>query len=91
MCGIIAVVRRPGARSAPSSDQVVGPLHDAVSALAGGLPLVEACSTAAELVEASDAHLCGAEGVWAHLAGAGHLLDEVRGLLERVDREEVRA
>jgi mannose-1-phosphate guanylyltransferase len=32
-----------------------------------------------------------ADGVWAHLAGAGHLLDEVRGLLERVDREEVRA
>jgi mannose-1-phosphate guanylyltransferase len=32
-----------------------------------------------------------ADGVWAHLAGAGHLVDEVRGLLERVDREEVRA
>jgi mannose-1-phosphate guanylyltransferase len=32
-----------------------------------------------------------ADGVWAHLAGAGHLLGEVRGLLERVDREEVRA
>lgn len=32
-----------------------------------------------------------ADGVWAHLAGAGHLLAEVRGLLERVDREEVRA
>jgi mannose-1-phosphate guanylyltransferase len=32
-----------------------------------------------------------ADGVWAHLAGAGHLIDEVRGLLERVDHEEVRA
>jgi mannose-1-phosphate guanylyltransferase len=32
-----------------------------------------------------------ADGVWAHLAGAGHLLREVRGLLERVEREEVRA
>jgi mannose-1-phosphate guanylyltransferase/mannose-1-phosphate guanylyltransferase/mannose-6-phosphate isomerase len=32
-----------------------------------------------------------ADGVWAHLAGAGHLLGEVRGLLERVEHEEVRA
>jgi mannose-1-phosphate guanylyltransferase len=32
-----------------------------------------------------------ADGAWAHLAGAGHLLGEVRSLLERVDREEVRA
>ncbi len=32
-----------------------------------------------------------ADGVWAHLAGARHLIDEVRGLLERVDHEEVRA
>ncbi len=32
-----------------------------------------------------------AAGVWAHLAGAGHLLPEVRGLLERVDGMEVRA
>ena len=31
------------------------------------------------------------EGVSAHLAGAGHLIDEVRGLLERVDHEGVRA
>ena len=32
-----------------------------------------------------------ADGVWAHLAGARHLADEVRGLLDRVDHEEVRA
>jgi mannose-1-phosphate guanylyltransferase len=32
-----------------------------------------------------------ADGVWAHLAGARHLTDEVRGLLARVDHEEVRA
>ncbi len=31
------------------------------------------------------------DGVWAHLAGARHLVHEVRGLLERVDHEEVRA
>jgi mannose-1-phosphate guanylyltransferase len=32
-----------------------------------------------------------ADGVWAHLAGARHLRDEIRGLLDRVDHEEVRA
>jgi mannose-1-phosphate guanylyltransferase len=32
-----------------------------------------------------------ADGVWAHLAGARHLAAEVRGLLDRVDHEEVRA
>lgn len=32
-----------------------------------------------------------ADAVWAHLANAGHLVDDVRGLLERVGREEVRA
>ncbi|HLO34477.1 MAG TPA: mannose-1-phosphate guanylyltransferase [Candidatus Deferrimicrobium sp.] len=31
-----------------------------------------------------------ADGVWAHLARARHLADEVRGLLDRVDHEEVR-
>jgi mannose-1-phosphate guanylyltransferase len=32
-----------------------------------------------------------ADGVWAHLAGARHLIAEVQDRLERVDREEVRA
>jgi mannose-1-phosphate guanylyltransferase len=32
-----------------------------------------------------------ADGVWAHLAGARHLIAEVQDLLERVDHEEVRA
>jgi mannose-1-phosphate guanylyltransferase len=31
------------------------------------------------------------DGVSAHLIGAGHLVDDVRGLLERVEHEEVRA
>jgi glucosamine--fructose-6-phosphate aminotransferase (isomerizing) len=79
MCGIIAVVRRPGARSAPGADQVVGPLHDAVAALAGSRPLVEACSSAAELIEASDHLLRGAEGVWA-LVHDRRLLAEVGGV-----------
>jgi mannose-1-phosphate guanylyltransferase len=32
-----------------------------------------------------------ADGVWAHLAGAGHLIGDVRDLLARVERQEVRA
>jgi mannose-1-phosphate guanylyltransferase len=32
-----------------------------------------------------------ADGVWAHLAGAGRLVDEVRALLERVARQEARS
>ncbi len=79
MCGIIAVVRRPGGRAAPSPDQVTGPLHDAVAALASGAPLAEACTTAAELVEEADAHLRGAAGVWA-LVYDRRLLAEVEGV-----------
>jgi glucosamine--fructose-6-phosphate aminotransferase (isomerizing) len=79
MCGIIAVVRRPGTRQAPGSDEVVGPLHDAVAALAGHDPLAEACTAAAVLVEATDARLRGAAGVWA-LVHDRRLLAEVEGV-----------
>ena len=79
MCGIIAVVRRPGARVAPGADEVVRPLHDAVAALAGGAPLAEACSAAADGVESTDALLRGAEGVWA-LVHDRRLLAEIEGL-----------
>jgi glutamine---fructose-6-phosphate transaminase (isomerizing) len=79
MCGIIAVVRRPGARSAPPSDLVVGPLHDAAAALAGGRPVAEACASAADLVEASDHLLRAPEGVWA-LVHDRRLMAEVEGV-----------
>ena len=79
MCGIIAVVRRPGARVAPPAGEVAQPLHDAVGALAGGLPLVEACTTAAERVEHADALLRGAEGVWS-LVHDRRLLAEIEGV-----------
>jgi glutamine---fructose-6-phosphate transaminase (isomerizing) len=79
MCGIIAVVRRPGTREAPASAQVVGPLHDAVAELAGDTPLAKSCSAAAELVEAADALLRGAEGVWV-LVHDRRLLAEVEGV-----------
>jgi glutamine---fructose-6-phosphate transaminase (isomerizing) len=79
MCGIIAVVRKPGARSAPPSSAVVGPLHDAADALAGGLPLADACATAAGHVEAADRLLRGPEGVHA-LVHDRRLLAEVEGV-----------
>ncbi|HZM31846.1 MAG TPA: SIS domain-containing protein [Acidimicrobiales bacterium] len=79
MCGIIAVVRRPGSRRAPESGDVVGPLHEAMSALAGGATLSDACATAAGLVEAADAQLRGAEGVHA-LVHDRRLLAEVEGV-----------
>ncbi len=79
MCGIIAVVRRPGARLAASAAEVTEPLHEAVAALAGGLPLAEACQAAAEHVEQADALLRGAEGVWA-LVHDRRLLAEVEGV-----------
>jgi glucosamine--fructose-6-phosphate aminotransferase (isomerizing) len=79
MCGIVAVVRRPGGRTAPSPDRVVGPLHDAVSVLAGAAPPAEAADTAARLVEAADAALRGAAGVRA-LVVDRRLLAEVEGV-----------
>jgi glucosamine--fructose-6-phosphate aminotransferase (isomerizing) len=89
MCGIIAVLRPPGARIAPSADQVTGPLHDAAEALASDLPLVEACSRAAERLEASDARLRRTDGVWA-LVHDRRLLAEVEGLTAQLG-ETVRA
>jgi hypothetical protein len=79
MCGIIAVLRPPGARLAPSPDEVTGPLHDAAATLASNLPLVDACSRSADRLEASDARLGGTDGIWA-LVHDRRLLAEVEGL-----------
>jgi glucosamine--fructose-6-phosphate aminotransferase (isomerizing) len=79
MCGIISVVRRPSARSAPSADAVTQPLHRAIAALASSRPLAESCTEAAELVEGADALLEGACGVYA-LVHDRRLLAEVEGL-----------
>jgi mannose-1-phosphate guanylyltransferase len=64
----------------------VGP-DDLVVRSVGGHLVVEA----GPAVAAGTGGSIVADGVWAHLAGARHLIDEVRALLERVDREEVRA
>jgi glutamine---fructose-6-phosphate transaminase (isomerizing) len=79
MCGIISIVRPPGARRAPQTGDVTGPLHDAVELLASDLPLAEACNRAAERLEASDRRLRGTDGVWA-LVHDRRLLADVEGL-----------
>ncbi len=79
MCGIIAVLRPPGARLAPSADEVTGPLHDAAATLASNLPLFEACSRAAGRLEVSDTRLRATDGVWA-LVHDRRLLAEVEGV-----------
>jgi glutamine---fructose-6-phosphate transaminase (isomerizing) len=79
MCGIISVVRRPGARVAPTADAVTQPLHQAVAELAQPGSLASTLASAGDLVEASDALLKGPEGVWA-LVHDRRLLAEVEGL-----------
>jgi hypothetical protein len=46
--------------------------------------------TAGEVETGSDGTVV-ADGVWAHLSGALPLADQVRALIDRVDRQEVRA
>jgi mannose-1-phosphate guanylyltransferase len=60
---------------------------DLVVRAAGGRLVVE---SGPSMTASSDGSVV-ADGVWAHLAGARHLADDVRALLERVDRQEVRA
>jgi glucosamine--fructose-6-phosphate aminotransferase (isomerizing) len=76
MCGIIAVLGRPGARSVPSAADVLEPLAAAVDALAARGPEAERLERAAASVAAADARLAGPPGVRALLADAA-LGDEV--------------
>ena len=64
----------------------VGP-DDLVVRSAGGHLVVEA----GPAIAAGAGGSIVADGVWAHLAGARHLIAEIRALLDRVDREEIRA
>jgi glucosamine--fructose-6-phosphate aminotransferase (isomerizing) len=79
MCGIISVVRGPGARVALDPDAVATPLHRAVAALAGPAPLAEACDAAAAEVETVDELLRDTDGV-STLIHDRRLLVEVEGL-----------
>jgi mannose-1-phosphate guanylyltransferase len=70
----------------PGDSIEVGP-DDLVVRPVGGRLVVEA----GPAVASGSGGTIVADGVWAHLTGARHLTAEVRGLLERVDHEEVRA
>jgi mannose-1-phosphate guanylyltransferase len=70
----------------PGESIEVGP-DDLVVRPVGGRLVVEA----GPAVAGGSGGTIVADGVWAHLAAARHLTAEVRGLLDRVDHEEVRA
>jgi mannose-1-phosphate guanylyltransferase len=59
-------------------------VDDLVVRTAGGRLVVEA---GAAVTGSSDGSVV-ADGVWAHLAGARHLADDVRALIDRVDRAD---
>jgi glutamine---fructose-6-phosphate transaminase (isomerizing) len=85
MCGIVAVVRRPGRRQPPAGGELLVGLDDAAGALSATLEVgqdpVERLEAAASSLEAVDAALRGAAGVRALIA------DESlhRGVAERID------
>lgn len=91
MCGIIAVVRRPATRPAPSADEVVAPLSDlAARARAGGRePTVLA--RIADTLEEVDALLRGVPGaellVGSHqlVATITHHLDELSAVVDEIE------
>ncbi|MBK5224216.1 MAG: SIS domain-containing protein [Acidimicrobiia bacterium] len=87
MCGIIAVVRRPSGREAPSRGEVVAPVQHAVD-LARSLGPVPDPGVVAEVASSlarADGLLRGVAGVTALLSG-GDLGAEVAALLDEVDR-----
>jgi len=77
MCGIIAVVRRPSTRSAPSSAEVLEPLTRATVRLAdaGAVDgLASVLADAADLVNRTDRLLRGVAGVTALIDGPALLI-----------------
>jgi len=86
MCGIIAVVRRPSDRPEPTTDEVVGPLRDALAALEtadGVVPRLEDLTAATAAVGAVNLLLRPASGV-AALLGRPELAFEVSALVDRL-------
>jgi len=79
MCGIISVVRGPGARTTPAADAIVAPLHRAVEVLGQGGSLVDTCNRAASEIEGVDALLRTTDGVGG-LIHQRRLLAEVEGV-----------
>ena len=89
LLGAIAGERADGAtgRVVQTGETIVLGADDLVVRPVGGRLVVEAPPA----IATGSGGTIVADGVWAHLAGAAHLDDEVRGLLERVDHEEVHA
>src|ERR687892_14895 len=96
MCGIVSVVRPAGARVAPPADQVTGPLHAAVDALASGLPLADVEGLAAQLddtVEAIEARLdagAGASGDRDPLEAVNAAVVRLKDAVWSIERDRVR-
>jgi mannose-1-phosphate guanylyltransferase len=89
LLGAISGRRRAAAtgRVVQRGEQLAPDVDDLVVRASGGGLVVE---PALEIAPGRDGTIV-ADGVWAHLTRAGHLIDDVRGLLERVEHEEVRA
>src|SRR5712692_2489941 len=95
MCGIVAVLRRPGGRVPPDGALLLAELERAVTILAEadgrGAAAPETLAEAAERVEAVDALLRGAPGVRALLAdralavGVEHQVEQLQHAADRVE------
>ena len=93
MCGIIAVLRRPSERPAPSADQVLEPIDRALGLLGGivGDPDSSALAAAAEALETAARRLGGVPGVAALdrdaslVSSLGSLLSDVSAQLVRIE------
>ena len=93
MCGIIAVLRRPSERPAPSADQVLEPIDRALGLLGGivGDPDSSSLAAAAEALEAADRLLGGVPGLVALdrdaslVSSLGSLLSDVSAQLVRIE------
>ncbi|MCC5952924.1 MAG: SIS domain-containing protein [Acidimicrobiia bacterium] len=91
MCGIVAVVRRPSTRSAPTTDEVLAPLDAAVAAMEGPGDELTRLGRVAPLVESCDRLLRGQAGLEALLADrtlSSEIAERARGLLAEVESIE---
>ena len=77
-------VRGATGRVVQAGETIAVGADDLIVRSAGGRLVLE---SGAAVTDDSDGTIV-TDGVWAHLAGAGHLVHEVRGMLDRVDHEE---
>ena len=98
MCGIIAVLRRPGQRTPPAADRLSTLLEQAAAQVAGD-PGADQLTAATEALESLDRELRGVPGLWTLLqdpsfaarlgAAAGALRAEVSEVERRLDESSV--